>query len=1709
MWKICRRGVEAFYDRYTDTMHIARGTTRADAIAEVTAHELSHAAETSPHYTKYSDYVIGKLFKGDETALRQAIEAKQEQYISHGIDLSDVDATAELVADYTRTLYKSEADIDALVTGNRSMAQNIYDSIKTAVRKIRAFFKGDEATLANLREYQELRRAQRLFEKALSTREIMQEAQMAYALNPNFEAEYDAWDGKSRGGYFKIGNTSEVLKSIGVKDQNIYWDKSKIADIKKKHADMTDDVIKAVPQLLEDPVIVMQSNTVANRIVMLGEVYDAAGNPVLVALELKPTGKNAEIQDFSKIASAYGKKNVQNLLNTSDILYLDPNKNRTNRWLEARLGLQLPAWLTNYGSIGNVTYVNKDVNGKITFDDGSGKTTMEIAMEEAKNRKYSIKEDITPFDDADVPPAQMEYIPRVMDADIPAGKPEYIPSVTDTDVPAGQSEYVPKVMDKDIPAARREYIPKPMDNAAPPETIQDQQTQTLRNALEEGHKISPEEFKTASLIHKDAAEEFAAVDKRLGLTADEKEAGKQIAKGHYDLGKFNGDPKVLEWAEAYERRGNAERVMHQYRMDLRKTAREKAAKVIASSDMWKDKKLGLSYATETAYRNNIDIAGKYDAEGAKRLQREYFDPIAENEAKATRYINGLNEKIKALDLNKAEAVLVQAYGEGLVSDAELAGYAREPIKKIAFQNEENLYQKEFKKAQKIDADKVKNAAGTFRGIYDELMELANDARVRNGYAPITPRANYFPHFNEMTTKEKALAAFGIDITGADAIPEGLAGITEFFKPGTKWFANFQQREGSKTAFNAVEGFDGYIRGIKDVIFHTDDIQNLRALETALRSRHADETIQQKIDEINADPMRTAESKQSDIQELLKNVQDSNLSNYISWLHEYTNGLAGKKATLDRAMEQMGNRKAYTVMRKLQGRVASNMIGYNVGSWLTNFLPLTQAHGQIKTVNMLKGIRDTIKNWAKNDGFVQNSDFLVNRMGTDTLSKDALRKFSDAGVKPMEWIDQFVSETIVRAKYTEEVKGGATPEEAMRTANQTAANILADRSYGQMPMLFNAKNPLIKTFSMFQLEVNNQYRNLFKDLPRSAKGSGGNAALTVAIGLLKYCMGAWLYNELYEKMTGRRPAFDPIGIVQDAVEDFSDKSMTKAQAATNTVSNLLEQVPFIGGVLGGGRIPISSAIPYGGNISDIVGGIAGKAEGNENAGQKFAKELAKPLWYILPPGGGGAAKKAVEGAQAITQGGEYGVDSEGNKKLKFATDGDVFDALRALVFGKYATEGGQEYINNGFKGLSAAQTTAHTNLVNSGAKPKRAEEAIKVIGSIEGDKDENGETIEGSENKKIIDAIDQMNDLNAGQKYGLYYDMVWGDSLKENMDVAKEDYGIGEMTLINAYKKTYGIRGDKDENGETISGTKGKKIRDAIDSIPLSGTEDQKERQRQFLYEMFGAGKTGGKATVEIETETRIKEAAGYELPNYKTETLEKIASIGVSPEDYAYIDDRISAHEDKVAYLQELGFTGGQLNGLVESFVMGKTAKNKMRVAEEDMSIDNSTYIDAYVFGYSSVGSKNERNAQIKEYVNGLPLSDDQKAALYDWVKVSQGKTMDGKQTGGSSGGSGGRRRGSGGRSGAKSGGSQEPISQAIPDSVWNEMRSNVKTPTIKYDNPVWAALESLFDDGDRIREETMKQELAAVDAIPFMSNAMRAERKKEIRKRYERGMTS
>ena len=193
-----------------------------------------------------------------------------------------------------------------------------------------------------------------------------------FSIDGDFAAKYDRW--VENGGNYRqtlnVGRTSETLKSIGVPDKKITWDTAKIAKIKEKH-NVDDNIIKQVPYILEEPIVIMKSLQKSSRITLCGEVYDLNNKPVMAILELNPTNAKGDILlDEIKLVSAYGKDNLQNLINKSEILYVEPNKKRTNDWLTQNR-LQLPLGQTNHRYNTNISQNNDVVNSNIRKNSGN------------------------------------------------------------------------------------------------------------------------------------------------------------------------------------------------------------------------------------------------------------------------------------------------------------------------------------------------------------------------------------------------------------------------------------------------------------------------------------------------------------------------------------------------------------------------------------------------------------------------------------------------------------------------------------------------------------------------------------------------------------------------------------------------------------------------------------------------------------------------------------------------------------------------------------------------------------------------------------------------------------------------------------------------------------------------------------------------------------------------------------------------------------------------------------------------------------------------------------------------------------------------------------------------------------------------------------------------------------------------------------------
>ncbi len=719
------------------------------------------------------------------------------------------------------------------------------------------------------------------------------------------------------------------------------------------------------------------------------------------------------------------------------------------------------------------------------------------------------------------------------------------------------------------------------------------------------------------------------------------------------------------------------------RHDVIQKNREIARDNIKNISKWKDKSNGAKYQLETMERNVYDIIP--DKQEAKKVIDTYFTPVHESEAEKQRFINKYNDKIRELDLNKYEAEATQFLGELKYNpDFKITPELKNVLDRV----NDNIQK------GKVDKEKVAKSIDTFRNIYDELFEIENTTLREQGYKEKPYRRGYFPHFIdyvEETRTEKVLAKLGFKIDKR-SLPTDIAGITEQFVPGKTWNRSALQRKTNKTDFNVLKGFDTYIAQAADNIFHTENIQKLRGLENEIRYQYSEKGIQADIDNIVKNESLNAEEKQALIDQKFEQVANP-MPNLVVELRRYTNALANKKSSTDRGPEDFYGRPFYSIVNAIENRFAGNAVGLNIGSALTNFIPITQAYSQVGSVNMGRAMLDTMKSYIKDDGFVDKSAFLTSRLNSsDKLYKTTLEQVSEKANIAFDVVDSVASNIVVRGKYLENIKNGMSETEAIKEADSFARSLMADRSKGALTTKFEEKNPLTKAFTQFQLEVNNQYRYMFKDIPRdlAEKGLG-----KIALAYFKMFVSAWLYNKFSEEVTGRDQAFSPIDLVKSSYDTIQDEELSTYNKITSIATEAGEQLPFVGGLLGGGRVPVSGALPSLPNIAKAGVGWASGEMNTKKALSTLGKEVTKPAYYLLPPFGGGQLKKTVEGIKTVVDGGSYGIDKEGNKNLQFPVeDKSATNYIKAGLFGKYALPRAKSYVEDGFKSLNVEQTEVY-------------------------------------------------------------------------------------------------------------------------------------------------------------------------------------------------------------------------------------------------------------------------------------------------------------------------------------------------------------------------------------------------------------------------------
>lgn len=662
--------------------------------------------------------------------------------------------------------------------------------------------------------------------------------------------------------------------------------------------------------------------------------------------------------------------------------------------------------------------------------------------------------------------------------------------------------------------------------------------------------------------------------------------------------------------------------------------------------------------------------------------------VAQNETEGIKWLNSYVDQLKQISKQygikpgSKESAAAQMFAEGF--------FVNENNEIIRYGDPELI--QDFGNADVRRRIKGLARDPRIRKIYDDTLANINASRARNLYPEIPRLDNYFLHFRAM---EDTFSTLGLpfnpnDIRAKD-LPTDLNGVTADLKPGQPYFASANHRTGKRTSFDLLGGVERYLNSAKNQIYHIDDIQTLRALRNYVAETYGQATGLEDIDS-----MTDAEAE-----ERIKQVYDSHLSTFAKFLNEEANVLAGKTALIDRGIEGIIGRRGITFLNALNKQVGSNMVGYNVSSSLTNFLPVVQTFAKTNKFDFTKAFTQTVANkltGGRFDSFAEDSPVVIRRKGEDRFYRTPWQKMADPGYALMGMVDDISTEIIARTKYNEFTRKGMDSQKAHFETDKWVSRLMGDRSLGQQPQLYNSK--MLGLVTKFQLEVRNQLDSQFYDTIQETKvsnehiknGLARNAktAAKVASVFTQLAVAQHLYGMAFESMAGYNPAFDIIEVLMTAFgfDDEEDSEDTLKDNLGQGFEALMEDLPYASIVTGGGRIPISSALP----IKEFFKGE--DQYGNEKNRWETIGEVAP---YYLMPGGYGQLKKTTQGLKMFSDDHPIAGSYTDAGNLRYDVEDTVGSRIKAGIFGQYASENAQKYFDQEQRTLNPEQTEIFAGL----------------------------------------------------------------------------------------------------------------------------------------------------------------------------------------------------------------------------------------------------------------------------------------------------------------------------------------------------------------------------------------------------------------------------
>lgn len=621
---------------------------------------------------------------------------------------------------------------------------------------------------------------------------------------------------------------------------------------------------------------------------------------------------------------------------------------------------------------------------------------------------------------------------------------------------------------------------------------------------------------------------------------------------------------------------------------------------------------GFTGQTRDVYRNFKEVFGKNFAKAKNSLLDPFDRAKGAFVDEQSNLLNGLDDNVVSkFDIKKGskESAAIMDYGEGKISKEDLAA-----------------------KFGKAKAENIVKAAEWFRHQYDTMLDEVNRVRAKiypnNPNRLIPKRQNYFRHFQEMS---EGLAGLKNIFETPSAISPALSGISPFTKPKSKFLSFAQKRFGDVSKRDAVGGYLDYTKAFSYAKHIDPHIGNFRSLAKEL-----------------------AEGTE----------KTRHINNFIEYLQDYANDLAGKTNPADRYIQKIipFGRQAFKTINWLNSRIKANTILGNLSSSIAQIFNVPQGIGSAKQ-HSVYGAARTLGQIFDKDTAMNGSNFIKERYsGTmyDKFDTGMLKNTKKAASWITGVLDEVGTKFIWNSHYEKAVREGIN--NPIKFADDRTRALVAGRGVGEVPLI--QKSKVFQLVAPFQLEVGNLW-HVMKDFV-SAKDFSGLATTLVA---------SYLMNRVAEKVRGSDVTFDPIEATYEAGKLFAsdpDKKKGALKAGGRLAGEVLSNIPL-------GQTVASLYPEYGFKLNNYQlptrKDFFGEGDPTKyGTGVLALKGLQDPLFKVVPPFGGGQVEKTYKAAKLLRE----GVQTNAAGNVEYQAPKSPLDIAKSLAFGPSASPEAQTY-----------------------------------------------------------------------------------------------------------------------------------------------------------------------------------------------------------------------------------------------------------------------------------------------------------------------------------------------------------------------------------------------------------------------------------------------